>query len=253
MEGVLVKSYLSVLCLVGAVAAPVTAQPRIVPEAGLKRSRSGLLYDVGEVHEREQTFVRHTFTLRNTGFEQLHITEVRAGCHCTVVEFDSIVPPGGEGALLQEVDLYGFRSGPFVRTIEIRSNARGTPRLKLGIRGILRTFVETDRQFLRIRDGVPPGSNTPLQVRSRKADLRVEEVVFQPLGGGATPWRPDIPVWLLHQVERGEETDENGYIVHTLKLGVALSIAEPMRGVFLIRTNHPRKPQTGVRGVIDKS
>ncbi|MBD3238963.1 MAG: DUF1573 domain-containing protein [Chitinivibrionales bacterium] len=255
MEGALMKRqcYGILFATVAVLSLSATAQPRIEPEAGLKRTRTALMYDVGEVWEQEQTFVRHAFVLRNPGTKEVRIREVRAGCHCTVVEFDSTIPPGGEGVLLQEVDLHGFRSGPFVRTVEVRSNALGAPQLKLGIGGVLRTFVEVDKQHLRVRDGVPPSSNMPLLVRSRKADLRIEEVVFKPLGRGKTPWRPEIPIRLLHQVDRTEEPDDDGYYLHTLTLGVNLGATKTVQGVFLVRTNHPHKPETGVRGVIDKS
>src|ERR1019366_10813770 len=48
--------------------------------------------DVGPVPKGEP--IKHVFILRNTGHADLHVTDVKPSCGCTVPEFDKVIKPG---------------------------------------------------------------------------------------------------------------------------------------------------------------
>jgi len=67
--------------------APAAAQPRSdIPVT---------VHDFGQV--REDQDLSHTFVVRNMGDKNLRILEVDPDCACTVVDYDRVIPPGGEG------------------------------------------------------------------------------------------------------------------------------------------------------------
>lgn len=91
-----------------------------------------------------QETVKHTFTLRNNGNEDLYIRSVRAGCGCATLDLDhERIKPGTSARLAVEMSLKG-RHGKQRRIIYIQSNDTKTPRCMLQITGEIRRDVDLD-------------------------------------------------------------------------------------------------------------
>jgi len=64
-----------------------------------------------------------TSQLKNTGDALLEIENVRPGCGCTVVKFDTVVAPGKSGVIRSTVNLAGFTRDRFSKFVTVISNA----------------------------------------------------------------------------------------------------------------------------------
>jgi hypothetical protein len=72
--------------------------------AAPKMVLSSLLVDAGE--NPAGTTATHAFTVKNEGSDPLIIEKVIPSCGCTLASYDDFIPPGREGKILVNVDLY---------------------------------------------------------------------------------------------------------------------------------------------------
>ncbi len=77
------------------------------------------IHDFKNVLEGEN--LSHTFEVLNQGDEVLRIARVKPECTCSVVHFDPLIPPHGEGKITVKVDTKGFE-GPERWVVKIFSN-----------------------------------------------------------------------------------------------------------------------------------
>ncbi len=82
-----------------------SAQAKAAPNMVLKQQ----IHDFKNVLEGES--LSHTFEVLNQGDEVLKIERVKPDCSCSVVYFDSLIPPNGEGKITVKIDTKGF-DGP---------------------------------------------------------------------------------------------------------------------------------------------
>lgn len=85
------------------------------PHMVLKRQ----IHDFKSVLEGE--ILTHTFEMLNQGDEPLKIERVKPDCSCSVVHFDSVIPPKGEGKITVKIDTKGF-DGPERWVVKVSSN-----------------------------------------------------------------------------------------------------------------------------------
>jgi hypothetical protein len=95
--------------------------------------------DVGTVPKGEP--IKHVFILRNTGHADLHVTDVKPSCGCTVPEFDKVIKPGGEGKVTLTVDTKNF-SGPISKTALLLTDDPSTPQMTLFLSANVKPFIE---------------------------------------------------------------------------------------------------------------
>lgn len=95
--------------------------------------------DVGTVPKGEP--IKHVFVLKNTGKADLHITDVKPSCGCTVPEFDRVIKPGAEGKVTLTVDTKNF-SGPISKTALLLTDDPTTPQMTLFLSATVKPFVE---------------------------------------------------------------------------------------------------------------
>ena len=95
--------------------------------------------DVGTVPKGEA--IKHVFVLKNTGKADLHVTDVKPSCGCTVPEFDKVIKPGGEGKVTLTVDTKNF-SGPISKTALLMTDDPSMPQMTLFLSAIVKPFVE---------------------------------------------------------------------------------------------------------------
>lgn len=95
--------------------------------------------DVGTVPKGEP--IKHVFVLKNTGKSDLHVTDVKPSCGCTVPEFDKVIKPGGEGKVTLTVDTKNF-SGPISKTALLMTDDPSMPQMTLFLSANVKPFVE---------------------------------------------------------------------------------------------------------------
>ena len=97
--------------------------------------------------------IRYTFLVTNTGDETLVISNVHAGCSCTVVNETASngsnftwthegIPPGQTGIIPISIATNSGIRGPFSKYVTVASNDRTRPSVNLFIAGVAREPVE---------------------------------------------------------------------------------------------------------------
>jgi Protein of unknown function (DUF1573) len=104
------------------------------PQMALKQQ----IHDFKDVLEGE--ILTHTFELLNQGDETLNIEQVKPDCSCSVVRFDPLIPPKGEGKITVKIDTRGFE-GPERWAVKVFSNDPIWKEAVLDIRANIRPVI----------------------------------------------------------------------------------------------------------------
>jgi len=100
---------------------------------GPRLSCRGPIANLGKTTPGE--VVEHVFVLANTGAKDVTILKVVPACNCTVTRLDGVsIPPGHEVIMPVQVQL-GKRTGPFRKTLVVKSTTPHEPHLLLSLRG----------------------------------------------------------------------------------------------------------------------
>jgi hypothetical protein len=130
--------------------------------------------DVGTVPKGEP--IKHVFVLRNTGKADLHVTDVKPSCGCTVPEFDKVIKPGGEGKVTLTVDTKNF-SGPISKTALLLTDDPATPQMTLVVSAIVKPFVEAlPYGFFRIQGLSGEASSSEVVLVSDEAEFKPTKI-----------------------------------------------------------------------------
>jgi len=125
-----------------------SAAPKAEEKVGTpKISVDPMMKDAGTVAKGEK--IETVFTVKNSGTQDLVITDARPSCGCTVASFDRTVKPGQTGKITAAVDTKNF-TGPITKTVSVVSNDPETPQLALTIKAVVKPYVEIDpTEFVR--------------------------------------------------------------------------------------------------------
>lgn len=95
----------------------------------------------GTINKGEK--IKVAFRFRNTGNHPLLITNVRAGCGCTVPEYTKeAVKPGGEGLVTGEFDSNKAQAGEVRKSIFVTANTRNKSTHTLIFTGLIKEAGE---------------------------------------------------------------------------------------------------------------
>ncbi|NCA86916.1 MAG: DUF1573 domain-containing protein [Clostridia bacterium] len=110
----------------GAAIGQQTHQPKTENHAlviGPQASWDTTIVDLGDIKARTETTAE--FTLTNSGNEPLLITYAQASCGCTNLKYsEAPILPGRATKVKVTYDGSGF--GPFMKTITVQTNAKGS-------------------------------------------------------------------------------------------------------------------------------
>ena len=117
-----------------------TAAPKADEKVGTpKIAVDPMIKDVGTVAKGEK--IETVFTVKNSGTQDLVISDARPSCGCTVASFDRTVKPGQTGKITAAVDTKNF-TGPITKTVSVVSNDPENPQLALTIKAVVKPYVE---------------------------------------------------------------------------------------------------------------
>ena len=112
-----------------------------------KISVDPMMKDAGTVAKGDR--VEAVFNVKNSGTQDLIISDARPSCGCTVASFDRTIKPGQTGKITAAVDTKNF-SGPITKTVSVVSNDPENPQLALTIKAIVKPYVEVaPQEFVR--------------------------------------------------------------------------------------------------------
>lgn len=204
--------------------------------------------DCGTVFEGKTDQLHAQFTIKNTGDAPLAIENVRPGCGCTVVKFDTLVLPGKSSVILATVNLAGFHAGPLSKFLTVKSNAANNGSLQLTITAAIKPIIEVSELYITLQQHKP----RTIVFACAKKDLRVTAVGLT--SGTSSPtatlWQSNLPLPIPFTWTAGA-TRPDGYRVFGLELA-APAVSERIAGQFVITTDHPDKPEISISGSIEK-
>ncbi len=183
---------------------PLAAQAKAAETSGPRLVIPEDKKDVGQVAKGEP--IKHVFIIKNTGNADLHITDVKPSCGCTVPEFDKVIKPGGEGKITLTVDTKNF-SGPISKTALLITDDPAVPQKTLFLSAVVKPFVDTlPYGFLRI---------TALSGESSSADVILvsDEPDFKPTKAEAPNSFLRVSLAPVPEAERVKDRNPNQWKV----------------------------------------
>jgi hypothetical protein len=197
-------------------------------------------YNCGTFLEGKIEQLKAPFVVKNTGDATLRIQEVRPGCGCTVVKFDSIIEPGETGYINAVVNLGSVHPGALSKSMHVTSNAKNAEMVELVIKAMIRATVDISEQYITIpSDNTKP---TVVYLTSQKKNLKVTEITFlSSLDKKDAPsWQKHMPIGIHFKFSPTDSTAADGYKVFKLEMFRPQLSGEDY-GEMTIKTNHPDK------------
>jgi hypothetical protein len=95
--------------------------------------------DVGTVAKGD--VIKQIYVVKNAGKSDLHITDVKPSCGCTVPEYDKVIKPGAEGKITLNVETKNFQ-GPISKTALVVTDDPTTPQMTIFLTANVKPFIE---------------------------------------------------------------------------------------------------------------
>jgi hypothetical protein len=105
----------------------------------------------------------------------LKLENVRPGCGCTLVKYDTLVQPGKTAKIESQVNIKGYRSGAISKFITVTSNAENEPTVRLTIEATVQAIIDISESYLNLTASEEKVSRT-IYLAAKKADLQVLRV-----------------------------------------------------------------------------
>jgi len=207
-------------------------------------------YNCGTVVEGKTGRVNAEFIVKNTGNAILKLKNVRPGCGCTIVKYDSLVQPGKFVTIESQVNLAGFKTGDISKSITVSSNAENEPTVRLTITVKIKPVIDVSEPFISL-DASKADIPHVVFLSCNKPDLKVSAVSFKPSDGSANAEWQNTPFALKFNWIPADSVSAEGNKVFRLEL-YPLHTVVSMPGEFTFKTNHPDKPEMTMMGNINK-
>jgi hypothetical protein len=204
-------------------------------------------YQCGTVVEGKTEKIAARFAVKNTGTESLTL-KARPSCGCTVVKYDSTVPPGASTTIESSVNIKGLHGGAMTKTITVTSNAANEPSVKLEIQATIEATIDVSEGFVNMSAAENAQPHT-LVLASRRTGLKVLDVSFRMAQGEGPSWQANMPVPVKFTLTPTDSTRPDGLHVYRLALTTPAA-KEASYGDLVIKTDHPDKPEITVRAQI---
>jgi hypothetical protein len=203
----------------------------------------------GALMEDSVSVLSHTFLLKNTGDSTLVISLIKTSCGCTSYENDSLIAPGSTGRIEARLDLHELHGGEFRKYLVVRSNAVHMPRVELGLSGTIKSYIDVDPVSIVLPTMKNKDTVQNVTLATEKADLTVSGVFFEVNNAQASGWQPVLPVKFKFRKNTGKVS--KGLSTYTVTLFYIPVEKESRYGKFVLKTNHPKKPEFKISGVLD--
>jgi hypothetical protein len=226
------KTAILALCAVLLVATTLLAQagkPKAVPVEPIK--------DFGVVPKGDK--VVHDFTIRNEGDAPLQITEVRAACGCTVVDYDKTIAPGQAGKVHAEVDTVTF-NGPISKGVTVFTNDPEHAQLELTVRAKVEPYISAR-----------PGYARFLTVQGEEKTGTIAQTLWAPDGSSFDVSKVESPYPFLTVTSREAKPEERVPDAAGKQWRVELTLSNdaPVGALaehVRITTTHPKQKQIAI-------
>jgi Protein of unknown function (DUF1573) len=188
--------------------------------------------DIGVVPKGDK--VVHDFVIRNEGDAPLEITDVRASCGCTVVDFDKVIAPGQTGKIHAEIDSTTF-NGPIAKGVTVFTNDPDQAQIELTVRATIEPFIQAK-----------PGYARYITVQGEEKTGTIYQTVWSPDGTVFDVLKVDSPYPFIKTSFREAKTEERIPDMQGKQWRIEMTLAnEAPIGALAdhvrITTNHPKQ------------
>ena len=205
-------------------------------------------FQCGTLIEGKVDKVNAVFVVKNTGDSVLKLIEVKPGCGCTVVKYDTFVQPGKTVKIESVLNIKGYRSGPISKAITVTSNAANQPVTRLTIEATIQSTVDISDNFINLNTSATVPYR--LNLASKKRDLKFTDVTFVPeSAGNAAVWQKKGPIVIKYTWEAKDSARADSMFTFTANL-FRPSLEKMTPGEFIFKTNHPDAQEMKVRGMV---
>ncbi len=167
-----------------------------------------------------------------------------------MVEYDSIIPPGQEGNVIQQLKVKKLKSGTFTKAVKVMSNARNSEVFRLSLSGKILSVINISSRFIHLRPDTVGNFSGTLTLNTEKKNFTVKEITFKENKGSGPEWQQQPILYLKHSMTRTDSADNDGYYTYTLIFSLDITPAKRLSGTFALKTNHPKRDTIDIRGMI---
>jgi hypothetical protein len=187
--------------------------------------------DLGTIIKED--VVSHDFVVHNSGREPVRIERVAPSCPCTTVDFDQVVPPGGEGTLRVTLDTATV-IGRGSASIEVYAEGYAAPAVKLILEYKVEPRLLADPGQARWNFVQHEKEGTIVQTvySADGAEFEIVEVE-SPMPAIRVEHREPEPGELIEKVE-GDQWAVEATLASDAPVG-------PITGYLVVHTTHPRQ------------
>ncbi len=232
----MVRRILSAILTVSLCAGTLFAAPQIVFDTKA--------FQCGNVAEGKVDTLKAVFNIKNTGDKVLVLREVRPGCGCTVVKWDSTVQPGKSAKIEASVNIKGYHAGAITKYVTVTSNAGNDSVARLTIAANVQSAIDISPKYFTFKKTDPDKVNL-IVLASAKKDLKVLRVGYEPnkmtLQGTTTQKEGEFKKLNQSLKFTWEKTDSiraDGYRIFKLNF-FRPKFDISAYGQIVITTNHP--------------
>jgi len=177
----------------------------------------------------EGELLEHTFDVLNRGDESLIIERVKPDCSCSVVHFDSVIPPNGRSRITVKIDTQGFE-GPERWVVKVFSNDPKWKEALLDLRATIKPVITL--------------SGSPVFFSGKKnasvtGEVGISTELDRPLA--LTPEQFTLAgkvIYSLSEIEKGKR--------YQVTFQNVAGKGENYRGYLKLKTNFPEKPDVTI-------
>ena len=225
--------------------------------AGPKIDFDTRTFKCGEVIEGKVERLNAVFNIKNTGNADLKLTNVRPGCGCTVVKYDTTIKPGKTAKIEADVNIKGYHASTISKSITVTSNAENDSVVRLSIEATIVAVIDVPEVNLTL-GGNDTAATKAIKLASKMKGLRVSEVFFRAdenpnqnqSAQDALEWKKELPLPFKYTWTAADSARLDGFYPFALNISVPKFSASE-NGNLIIKTNHPDKPEISIRtGII---
>jgi 3-hydroxymyristoyl/3-hydroxydecanoyl-(acyl carrier protein) dehydratase len=218
--------------------------------AGPKAVFKSTTFDCGKVMEGKVDMLHAEFTVTNEGDKDLIISNVRPGCGCTNVKFDSTVAPGKSMTLKSDVNIKGYHSGSISKYITFTSNSTVDPTVKLIIQAEIISAVKVTENYIRL-DSTAIKTPHVVDIFSLRKDLKISGVSFKVTPQDAkNSWQSDLPLEIKYKLHPCDSVSADSSSYRFKIEMFAPTIKGTLYGDFTFKTNNPEMKEVVVQGAL---
>ena len=146
-----------------------------------------------------------------------------------------------------------MHNGPFRKYVTVISNAKNSPSMRLSLGGTIKSDINYTPGYIRMM--AKPGDqwSEEIVLSTNKKDFKVTEIAFKPADSrpNGPEWQASMPIFIDHKVTKSDSINADGYIDYRVTLSISFKETETKHGEFVIKTNHPKKGELKIPGMIE--